>query len=134
MGDEYFYLPGVLAEIAEIAGLPAALAIAEKFGGSRLTIPKAVPADHQLSRLVGHEAAQKICAHFRAGSRGGDRFDIPLGPKGFYMRARATALALLAEGVPTYEIARRIGVDRSTVRRLKARERAATESRQLKLF
>jgi len=131
--SEYFYLPGVLREIADVAGLPAALAIAEVKGGARVHFPARSPEGHWLRELVGGAAADALCDHFRTrGRRRRDQgcdVDIPLGPKGFYMKARKRALEMLAEGLSTYEIARRLGVDRSTVRRLKAAERAAVESR-----
>ncbi len=135
MADDFSYLPGVLAEIAEVAGLIAALAVAEKLGGGRTHFPASAADDHWLTRLVGREAADKICAHFRATSRGGIQVDIPLGPRGFYRNARKRALALMAEGVSTYETARRLGIDRSTVRRLKARSKGAVkDGRQGRLF
>lgn len=135
MVDKFDYLPGVLAEIAEVAGLVAALAVAEKLGGGRTHFPARAPDNHWLTDLVGREAADKICAHFRSTERGGIQVDIPLGPKGFYAAARRRALALMAEGVSTYETARRIGLDRSTVRRLKARHRAADQDKsQGRLF
>jgi len=127
--QEYFYLPGVLHTIAEIAGLPAAVAIAEKYGGSRVHFPASAPNGHWLRELVGTEAAEKLCAHFRATERGGELVDIPLGPKGFYVSARKAGLKLLEGGLSQYEVARRLGVDRSTVRRWKAQERAAKQSR-----
>ncbi len=129
MQDEYSYLPGILHEIAEVAGRPAALAIAEKRGGSRVYFPVAAPVGHWLRDLVGDEAVEKLCVHFRSTNRGGICVDIPLGQKGFYVNARKTALKLLEGGLSQYEVARRVGVDRGTVKRWKAQERAAEESR-----
>jgi hypothetical protein len=114
------FLPPVLAEIAEVAGLPAALALAEKYGGSRVHFPARAAENHWLVRTVGREAADKLCAHFRTTARGGFQIGIPLGPSKFYARARKTTLELLAQGVSTYEIARRLGIARSTVQRAKS--------------
>ena len=54
----YDWLPPLLAEIAEVAGLDAALALASARGGSRITIPAHPRADHWFARAVGMEAAQ----------------------------------------------------------------------------
>jgi len=130
MAEDFSYLPGVLAEIAEVAGLPAALAIAEKCGGTRAYFPGRAPEGHWLTELVGREAANKICSHFSARG-GGMREEIPLGPKNFYARARRQALALQAEGVSTSEIARRIGVSQRSLRNWQAEK---SDPRQGKLF
>jgi hypothetical protein len=117
MRDDYHYLPGVLHEIATIAGLPAALALAEKYGGTRVHFPSRAPDGHWLEQLVGREAADKLCAHFRSRGRGGYSVEIPLGPKNFYMKARRLTVELKEQGVSGYETARRIGVSSRTVRR-----------------
>ena len=57
-------LPGVLAEIAEVAGTDAALAIAESRGGTDAYIPADASDDHWLVQLVGRQAADLICRHF----------------------------------------------------------------------
>jgi len=129
MPDEYFYLPGVLREIAEVAGLPAALAIAEAKGGTRAHFPVRTAQGHWLPELVGADAAEKICMHFRSTARGGVGVDVPLGPKGYYMKVRKRALEMIGEGMSTDAIARRLGVSRTMIKRMKASERAARESR-----
>jgi hypothetical protein len=135
MAEDYSFLPATLAEIAEVAGLPAALALAEKYGGARLHFPVRAAANHWLVECVGREAADKLCAHFRTTQRGGFQLDIPLGPAKFYARARKKALELLVEGVSTYEIARRLGVARCTVLRLKSSvKNPSDESKQGNLF
>ncbi|MGA8169798.1 MAG: hypothetical protein WB816_03015, partial [Methylocystis sp.] len=71
------YLTGVLREIADLfpenpgEGLRAALAIAEARGGTEAHFPARAPDDHWLTRAVGREAADRICAHFRVAQRGG---------------------------------------------------------------
>lgn len=138
------YLPGILAEIADAAGLGAALAIAEAKGGARAHFPAHAGDDHWLTRLVGREAADKICAHLRTyahSSRGaGAYLDVPLGPKNFYARARRAAEDMTAQGVPREEVARRLGVSMRMVQRTRARLRQsgdagdAGDRRQGKLF
>lgn len=46
-------LPSVLGEIADVAGIAAALAIADKVGGTRINIPARVQDDHWLVETVG---------------------------------------------------------------------------------
>lgn len=59
-------LPSVLAEIADVAGLDAAMAIAEARGGDRLEIARD---SALLSGLVGEDAAAKIARRLGAGNR-----------------------------------------------------------------
>jgi hypothetical protein len=74
-------LPGILAEIADIAGEDAALAVAAARGGTQVYIPPSPDRDHWLSRLVGQQAARAIADRLTCGV-GGMRVDLPLGPKG----------------------------------------------------
>lgn len=73
------HLPALLAEIAEVAGLAAALAIAEAKGGTVVNIPSGKKKRNWLIDCVGPEAAAKISAHFTSG-RGRLQLDIPLPP------------------------------------------------------
>lgn len=65
-------LPGLLGEIARIANVDVAVAVARTWGGTRLYLPHEPRADHALSRLVGVKAARLICRQL-----GGRRHDIP---------------------------------------------------------
>ena len=73
------HLPALLAEIADIAGLDAALAIANAKGGTVVNIPSGKKKRNWLIDCVGAEAAAKISAHFTSG-RGRLQLDIPLPP------------------------------------------------------
>lgn len=116
----YDYLPGLLAEIAEVAGLDAALKVAEARGGSRTHFPARAPDGHWLVELVGREAANKLCAHFRTTARGGIELLVPLGPMGFYSKARVTFQKLVDGGMPVAEASRHVGVHLRTARNWKA--------------
>ena len=94
---ERLHLPPLLNEIAEVAGVVAALAIAEARGGTRVHFPARAPDGHWLVALVGREAADKLCAHFRSTQAGGCHVDVPLGPKNFYAQARRRALEMRDE-------------------------------------
>lgn len=122
--SEHHYLPALLAEIADVAGLPAALAIAQEKGGVRVHFPARAPDGHWLVRCVGREAADKICGHFRATMQGGIYLQIPLGPKNFYRNAYALAMQMIASGEASNEqIAAALGIHRRTVERHRARAR-----------
>lgn len=46
-------LPSVLREMSELIGLPATMQIVRQYGGVRLYVPKEIPADHPLMKLIG---------------------------------------------------------------------------------
>lgn len=110
------WLPPLLAEIAEVAGLDAALAVAAARGGSRATIPARPRPDHWLTQAVGAEAAQQICDHFRVGNSGAV-LEIPVGTQAQKQRRIDE---MLREGVSADKIARQLQVHRTTVFRRKA--------------
>lgn len=85
-------LPGVLAEIAEVAGIEAAWAIARAHGGRSIYIPAHAPAGHWLAELVGLDAAARICKHFRY-SNSGREIVIPIARQAEQRRRLYQALA-----------------------------------------
>lgn len=117
------WLPPLLAEIADVAGLPAALALAEARGGSRITIPARPGPDHWIVKTIGPEAAERLCAHFRTGVGGtkGAILELPVGPSGTAAQTRAKIDALLRKGVSADQIAVSMRVHRTTVFRRKSR-------------
>ena len=135
----YTWLPPLLAEIAEVAGLDAALALAEARGGSRITIPARPRPDHWFARAVSMEAAEKIAEYYRVGYGGtkGATITVPVGPDGGTARAlrlqRTKIDAMIREGLSADRIAREMRVHRTTVfRRQAALDRRDT--RQGNLF
>lgn len=124
MSPDSHGLPGVLGEIAEIAGLDAAFAVARAVGGTRVYIPRRPGPDHWLLQAVGTEAAAKIVDHFTTNQSGTD-LDIPVGPDGSYNRGKRERTKRIAElraqGLMTHHIARRVGVTRRTVQNVNRR-------------
>ena len=92
----YSWLPPVLAEIADIAGLDAAMALAEARGGQRVFIPASAGPDHWLVRTVGETAASLICEHYRGGTNG-ETIDVPAGPASSY-RKQARKIRQMIDG------------------------------------
>lgn len=127
-------LPGLLAEIEEIAGLAAALKVADVKGGGRAYIPARLKADHWLVVALGWETAELIAHHFTSG-RGSVELDIPLGPAGTVAKARANIARMIDRGgVSSDEIARATGMSRRTVLRKKAKIRRDEDDKQADLF
>ncbi len=112
-------LPGLLGEIAEVAGLTAALALADKVGGTQVDIPHKSRPDHWLVRCVGQEAADKICKHMTTlgedgRPRGARGVLIPRGPMGLMAKARRRLAEELRAGTSVREAARRAGLSERT--------------------
>lgn len=100
-------LPGVLDEIADIAGRDAALDLAAMFGGSTLHVPAPGRVHlHAFARVLGDERARQVAERFQ-----GEQVYIP-------QARRASAARLRSQGLSTREIARRLGVSRRTAQRL----------------
>lgn len=112
-------LPKVIAEIAEAAGHEAAWSLAQAHGGQRVFIPAQAEPDDWLARLVGLDAAQKICALYRVNGYGATIL-IP-------MARLATARALLAKaldgGATAKEAAGISGLHERSVYRARARRK-----------
>lgn len=113
-------LPGVLREIADVVGVEAAVRIAELCGGARLFIPTQVKPDWWLARAIGEDKAKAIARHFTSGDHS-QNIEIPLGETGAAATRRRALCAMIAEGVPNEEIARRLRITTRSVRRNKAR-------------
>lgn len=127
-------LPGVLAEIAAVAGEDAALAIAAARGGTMVYFPPAPESDHWLSRLVGHKCALAIAERLTCGV-GSIRIELPLGPKGAASRLRAKVDRLIREGeLSERDIARATGYTIRGVRMRRAKLAAPKDDRQLPLI
>lgn len=124
-------LPPLLEEIAGVAGLDAALALAEARGGQKVYFPSTLTlgGDHWLVGLVGMDAAQKICA-----LHGVRNVEIPRGPTSDVHRRRTRIAAMIAQGYSNNEIARACGVSFRAVTHHRAKARAAGDANQLKLF
>ncbi len=120
-------LPGILGDIADIAGASVALEIAQSHGGTRVSIPPRAEPDHWLTTLVGLETADRICrglATLDAEGRlkGISKEVIPLGPVSVLRNARRKAHQALAEGKSAREAARLAGLHERTIWRMKAEE------------
>ncbi|MGS4886112.1 hypothetical protein [Roseibium sp. MB-4] len=126
-------LPGLLGEIADITDIGVAMAIAERVGGTRVSIPARAPDGHWLVELVGRNAADKICDHFRIlspdGREAGARHVIiPRGPAGCLAKAHKRLAMELEAGTSAREAARRAGLSERAAFRMRARLREEDDS------
>lgn len=135
------FLPPLLDDIAEAAGLQAALLLMREYGGKRVYIPVRAPEGHWLVRLVGREPADKICALFatridseREKSRHGAEITIPIAGAGAMGAARRRAMELLDKGAPVNEVVRVSGVCQRTAWNYKARVKDVRKKDQGRLL
>jgi hypothetical protein len=112
-------LPGILAEIAAVAGEDAALAIAAARGGTLVYIPPHPARDHWLAELVGIKAARAIADRLTCGV-GSMRVEVPLASKGAAARLRAKIDRMIEAGGSERAIAMATGCHIRTVRRRRA--------------
>lgn len=100
-------LPGCAQEIADVIGREKTLYLIGNLPRSSsrswrvvLYVPKRMPADHQLVRLLGYEAAEKLRRHF-----GGEILQ-PSNCNVVYRKARnENARRMAADGMPIQQIA-----------------------------
>jgi hypothetical protein len=126
-------LPGILQEIADVAGEDAALIVAKMVGGRRAYFPPVPKPDHWLARAVGLDKARAICQHFTGGKH--VELFVPLGPAGSRARRHRLIAELIDEGASETRIVAAAGVTRATVyRHRKARLGQKRNLRQGDLF
>ena len=119
-------LPGLLGEIADIAGAAVALEIARSHGGTRVTIPPRAEPDHWLTELVGLEIADRICRGLAVVDADGRptavrREVLPLGPASALKLARRRAAEALQKGASARTAAREAVLHERTIWRMKAK-------------
>lgn len=105
-------LPGVLDEIAEVAGRAAAITLALAWGGEDVHIPK----PGHLERCPDHPLLGILAAEAGAALAIAERFG---GSKIYLPQARPVCVRHLAEqGIPAGAIAARLCISVRTVRRI----------------
>lgn len=121
-------LPAVLQEIADVVGIDLAWALARAKGGTTIFLPRRVGQRHWLSQIIGHEAAQQLCAHFRSNHQ--ERVVVPMGVGTQRLERWQEAST---KDLSINETAEYVGVHVRTVSRYRAR-RSGKKSGQGELF
>ena len=121
-------LPGVLADMAEIAGVEKALEYAAMFGGPVVYIPRVFQPDHRecwgLAVVFGEDDARRIVERI-----GGGEVALPNAQEQRILYAAAKSDKSIKE------LCRALGVTQRTVLRARAKLRAIREmARQEELF
>ena len=107
-------LPELLREIEEVAGREAALALAGRYGGRRVQIPRRARAGHALADLVGPAALAKLVQRY-----GGCRLYIAKAGAPGRARRDAEIAALHADGgLSVARLAARFGLSERQVWRI----------------
>lgn len=135
-------LPGILGEIATVAGAEAACKLAVAKGGRRVRIPGRLRPGCWLSECVGEAAAAKIVEHFRVinadGRPQGLDVELPIAFAGSIARAtrlaRETVARTIEDGGSVREAARRAGVTERAAWKMKRRFREGGNGGQGSLF
>lgn len=125
--------PGVLGEIAEVAGEEAALKLGAAYGGTRVRFPGHIKSDdHWLVTCVGRPAADAICDYFRQGNcRGTFHGVYLLVPRGNDTKiALHTQIIKLSEsGLSVSKIGRQLNLGERAVYRHLAKARSESKGR-----
>lgn len=122
-------LPPMLRQIADEAGLTAALKLAQAKGGTEIYVPRTVKAGHWLAELLGLEEARAICRLYA-----GENISVPLGLSGAMQNARRTARQALDEGASVAQAARAAGVTERTIYNLRREAEDRRAAAQGNLF
>jgi len=115
---EAAYPRSILAVVAKAGGPEAARKLQEAAGGTEIYIPKRAAPDHWLVSLIGEAAFAAVLAELGHGDIG-----VPTGRADAWRRRRQRIAELDAQGKSATEIARAVGCDERTVRRVRSEAR-----------
>lgn len=122
-------LPGILGEIADVAGIEAAWALAMTHGGTRIYIKADPSPGYWLVELIGPEAAAAICKYLKVGDSGA----YILIPIAKLDQQRRRLFRALQDGASAAEAARAAGMHERTAFRARKKIKEEDEA-QLKLL
>ncbi len=116
-------LPKRLREAADLIGVPAAMRLAEAYGGRRLYVPlpENCRAQHPLAQLLGLDALLRLAEIWG----GQEHFEVPCGVQVLRLRRDAALVAAHAAGESLRSLAARFCISERQVVRICQRARAA---------
>ena len=129
---ERVWLPNLLRDMAEVHGLPMALAFAQRFGGRYLYLPTTARADHPVAKAFGVDLLEWLLS--RDYHQPGTRITVPKGPDQDRAQRLRALRTLAARNLTADQVAEETGLHVRTVSRWLARLRAEDAGRQLDLF
>ncbi|WP_439547830.1 hypothetical protein [Falsiroseomonas sp.] len=129
---ERVWLPNLLRDMAEVHGLPVALAFARRFGGRYLYLPASATAEHPVARAFGIEMLEWLLT--RDYHQPGTRITVPQGPDADRAQQLRALRSLAARPLTVDQMAGETGLHVRTVHRWLAKFREEQESRQMNLF
>lgn len=138
-GGPFDGLPEFLREVAEVAGLEAAMKLAWDYGGVRIRIPRRASTNHWLVKSVGRKAADALCKHFSVNDAD-DRpmameIVVPQAGTGVMAQAKRRLADDLRSGrFSVRAAARRNGLTERTAWRMKAKLSGKEDTDQPDLF
>ncbi|WP_186301480.1 Mor transcription activator family protein [Denitromonas halophila] len=122
-------LPALLADIARLIGVPGALKLIDRHGGTRLYVPEQIPRGHALVTLLGHGEALLLAERY-----GGDRIDIPVAHGWRRAMRNAAIMHERRSGTPQPAVARRYGMTERGIRMIERQCEAGDDDVQYGLF
>lgn len=122
-------LPRRLRDFVRLIGLPATLAIVERYGGTRLYVPATWGPEHPLVALIGEANLARLSAEF-----GGDEHaDVPRGIRAL-RHLRDERIRAEYQTTSAAALARRYGLAERHIWRIVAQGGGAADSAQDGLF
>jgi hypothetical protein len=109
-----------LSNLVELLGADVAMILMETYGGTRLPVPKVIPADHELRKILSSDDIKRLITYFA-----GSSLLVPL--------ARSWRAPIYRrQGLTFREIARKLGCTETAAYRYLAA--AKIDERQMALF
>lgn len=106
-------------ELTRVIGVAATIALAEEFAGTRIYVPLKVRDSHRITRAIGREAADKLCAYY-----GPTAICVPL-------LRELRAQHYRSKGLTYPRIAVRLGLTEKSVQKLFGRLKRPSEAASL---
>ncbi|MFI3218366.1 MAG: helix-turn-helix domain-containing protein [Methylococcales bacterium] len=116
--DLYDLLPKRTAELVQVVGFDAAMALVNQFGGTHLNIPKKARLNHKLCSVIGLVSLEKLCAYY-----GGTPLEIDLCANIISQQKKLLIMMDVKAGVSNAVVARKFNTTERNVRRIKQKSK-----------
>jgi hypothetical protein len=112
--DIYDLLPRRTAELVQVVGFQAAMALVNQYGGTHLNVPKKAKPQHKLVSCIGIDAMTRLCHYY-----GGTVLEVDLCANIINQQKKRLILADVKAGVTNAVLARKYGTTERSIRRIK---------------